>query len=227
MGQTSPKELRMIARSLRQEGKSLKEIMEELGVAKSTVSGWVHDIALSPEQIEQLKQKQRRYAAQSKGSQTNRQKGIDRRRSFQEKGKLHARNAGTALHLAGCMLYWAEGSKQRNAIYFVNSDASMMLLFMRFLREEYSVTDDACRVHIHCHTNDFEEIRRIEEYWLDLLGLPESCLRKTQIKKGSDTRRNILVNGVCGVAVYSTELTHHIYGAIQEYGGFENPAWLF
>jgi hypothetical protein len=45
-------------------------------------------------------------------------------------------------------------------------------------------------------------------------------------KRGSDTRRNILANGVCTVRVYSTELTQHIYGAIQEYGGFERPEWL-
>lgn len=29
-------------------------------------------------------------------------------------------------HIAGCMLYWAEGSKSRNSIQFVNSDPAMV-----------------------------------------------------------------------------------------------------
>jgi transposase-like protein len=227
MEQQTLKDLRNIARALRQEGKSIKEIMHELGIAKSTVSGWVRDIVLTQTQIERLKEKQRQYAGRSKGAQTNRQKGADRRKLYQQQGRFRAREASSPLHLAGCMLYWAEGSKQRNAIYFVNSDPFMMQFFVRFLREEYQVADEVCRVHIHCHSDDLQEMRRIEHYWLDLLQLPESCLMKTQVKKGSDTRKNILVNGVCGIRIQSTELTHHIYGAIQEYGGFENPAWLF
>ncbi len=131
------------------------------------------------------------------------------------------------LHAIACMLYWAEGAKKRNIVYFVNSDPHMLNLFMRFLREETTVEDSAIRIHIHCHTHDPLEIERIERYWLDLLDLPNSCLRKTQIKKGSTTRKNRLEHGVCGIRVNSTELAQQIYGAIQEYGGFENPDWLF
>lgn len=40
------------------------------------------------------------------------------------------------------MLYWAEGSKDRNTFYFVNSDANMLRLCMRFLREEMAVGED-------------------------------------------------------------------------------------
>lgn len=36
------------------------------------------------------------------------------------------------LHLAGCMLYWAEGAKSRNTIEFANSDPNMVRLFCRF-----------------------------------------------------------------------------------------------
>jgi len=33
------------------------------------------------------------------------------------------------------MLYWAEGSKQRNRLTFANSDVEMVRFFSRFLRE--------------------------------------------------------------------------------------------
>lgn len=80
---------------------------------------------------------------------------------------------------------------------------------------------------IHCHTQDATEIARIEQYWLTTLELPETALEKTQYKKGSDTRKNIHPNGLCGIRVMSVEVAQHIYGAIQEYCGFDNPDWLF
>jgi hypothetical protein len=43
----------------------------------------------------------------------------------------------------------------------------------------------------------------------------------------SGMKTNRLPYGVCNVRVLrSTALVQHIYGAIQEYGGFEEPRWL-
>ena len=39
--------------------------------------------------------------------------------------------------MAGCMLYWAEGAKERNVVKFANSDAAMVRFFVRFLREGF------------------------------------------------------------------------------------------
>lgn len=220
------RETRELARHLRRQGKAVGEIATALGVSKSSVSQWVRDIALSQEQIQTLKANQRKYAGQNSGAKANRAQALNKRLAYQDAGRMAART-GSRLHQMGCMLYWAEGAKTRNAIYFANSDPNMMRLFARFLREELDVSDGDIRILIHCHSDDPIEIKRIEQYWLELLQIPVSSLNKTQIKKGSDTRKNILANGVCSLRVFSTELTHHIYGAIQEYGGFENPDWLF
>jgi hypothetical protein len=32
--------------------------------------------------------------------------------------------------------------------------------------------------------------------------------------------------GTCRLAVHNTRIVQTIYGSIQEYGGFERPAWL-
>jgi len=32
--------------------------------------------------------------------------------------------------------------------------------------------------------------------------------------------------GVCRLCLGDTRIAQHIYGAIQEYGGFEEPRWL-
>lgn len=220
------RELRERALRLRQQGKSVGEIARMLGVSKGTASIWVRSLPLTQDQIDALKHKQRRFGAQNKGASQNRERHFRLRIGYQEEGRSAAR-AMRPLHLAGCMLYWAEGGKIRNSIYFVNSDPNMMRLFSRFLREEMQIQDHAMTVYIHCHTDKPDEIRAIERYWLNLLQLPESALRKTQVKRGSEYSKRILKNGVCGLRVNNTAAVQHIYGAIQEYGGFDNPDWLF
>ena len=42
----------------------------------------------------------------------------------------------------------------------------------------------------------------------------------------SGRARNKLPYGVARLSVHQTAMVQHIYGAIQEYAGFEEPAWL-
>jgi transposase-like protein len=219
------KELRNQARQMRQEGESVRQIALKLNVSKSTISNWVRDIQLTAAQVETLRANQRSYAAQNSGSQANRTKFRQLREQYQEAGKQKASEM-RPLHLAGCMLYWAEGAKHRNRLYFANSDPNMHRLFIRFLREELQVRDADIAIYLHCHTSDPDEITGHEDFWLELLGLSLSNMRKTYIKKGSTIQHSILQHGVCGVNINRVDLVQHIFGAIQAYGDFENPAWL-
>jgi hypothetical protein len=45
-------------------------------------------------------------------------------------------------------------------------------------------------------------------------------------KHSQKKRRNKLPYGTVRVCVHSTAIVQSIYGAIQEYGGFERPEWL-
>lgn len=219
-------EVREQARQLRSEGMSVRVIAQTLRVSRGSVSVWVRDIELTEEQKIELKNHQRKVGETNVGGQANRQIFMEKRIGYQEVGRVRARE-GSPLHLMGCMLYWAEGGKtRRNSVDFANSDPNMMRLFIKFLREEMNVQDEWFRIQIHCHTFDVDEIKRIENYWLNVLALRQSALKKTQVKQGSETRINRLENGVCAIQVHRSEIIQQIYGAIQEYGGFENPNWL-
>jgi hypothetical protein len=147
--------------------------------------------------------------------------------SYQEAGRARARK-GSLLHQAGCMLYWGEGTKSKNSICFLNGDPNMLLLFMRFLREELSVDDAVISLRIQCHATDPEKLEVAKIYWSHLLRLPASSVRKIMIKKGNDqVKHREHPYGFCCILVHRTVLIHHIYGAIQEYSGFDNPNWLF
>jgi hypothetical protein len=220
------------ARHLRSQGMPYKRIAAELGVSVGSVFLWTSDIELTNEQLErnrrgpggpQHPESQRRRAAAwaARSRETRRQSQAD--------GRAAARQ-GNPLHLAGCMLYWAEGSKGRNCLELSNSDPYMLVLFRRFLTDALAIESDEIVMSINVYTTNGLSIEKIEAYWLDLLDLPKSSARKHTVNhmptSGSGRAKNKLPYGVCTLKVHSTWMVQHIYGAIQEYGGFDEPAWL-
>jgi hypothetical protein len=128
-------EERVKARELRSAGLPYKKIAAQLGVSVGSAFLWTKDIELTEEQKalnlrgprgphnpEHIRKRSRAWAARCR----------ERRAIDQEIGRAAARS-GNPLHLAGCMLYWAEGAKRRNAIQFTNSDPHMVGFFRRFL----------------------------------------------------------------------------------------------
>jgi hypothetical protein len=220
------------ARRLRSQGVPYKRIAAQLGVSVGSAFLWTSDIELTNEQVERNRrgsggprnpESQRRRAAAwaARSREARRQSQADGRATAQE---------GNALHLAGSMLYWAEGAKDRNTIKFSNSDPRMVVLFRRFLTDALAIEIDEIVMSINVYTNNGLSIEEIEAYWLDLLELPPSSVRKHTVNhmptSSSGRAKNKLPYGVCTLRVQSTWMVQHIYGAIQEYAGFDEPAWL-
>ena len=133
--------------------------------------------------------------------------------------------------MAGCLLYWAEGTKNRNVVALTNSDVHMVKFFLRFLRECFDVPDEDMALHLNVYLNNGLTLDEVERYWLSELALPRSCCRRHIVDHRTPTttglKRGKLPYGVVNIRVgRSTSLLQHIYGAIQEYGGFEEPRWL-
>jgi Homeodomain-like domain len=216
------------ARALRRdEGRSIKEIAALLRVSPSSVSRWTADIALSPGFAEALRQRNPAINGRLNGSRGKSVARRDARMAEQQRGRELARHP-TRLHLAGCMLYWAEGSKDRNTVKLTNSDPDLLALFVRFLRECYAVAPHRMALSINCHLNNGLELGEIEAWWLHRLGLPAASLRKATVNapsRASRWRRNVLIYGTARVSVYSTAIVQSIYGAIQHYAGIDRPEW--
>jgi hypothetical protein len=70
----------------------------------------------------------------------------------------------------------------------------------------------------------------IEQFWLDELDLPRSSLGASIVnvysKYSQKKRRNKLPYGTCKLVYNDTATVQSIYGAIQEYAGFDRPDWL-
>ncbi len=128
------------------------------------------------------------------------------------------------------MLYWGEGGKSRNTVQLTNSDPAMILLFLRFLRYHFAVSNARVRIQCNVHAADVHRVSEIEDYWLGMLALSRDSLTKTMVnsipRSSLQKRRNLLPHGTCRLTVGDTAIVQHIYGAIQEYSGTERPEWL-
>jgi hypothetical protein len=211
---------RDMARKLRRDGLSVREIEGRVGVARSTVSLWVRDLELTVEQRENLRVRPRGNNAAAFRA---------RRQLSQDEGRKTARR-GEPLHAIGCMLFWAEGSRSVNIAQITNSDPAMLRLFARFLRHYFDVPDAKFRVCCNLFSDHIEKQHAIEQHWLETLELPRECLTKSIVnvysRYSKKKRQNKLPYGTCRLTVCDVRIAQHLYGAIQEYGCFERPEWL-
>jgi transcriptional regulator with XRE-family HTH domain len=223
-------EARETARRLRRDdGLPLSVIATRLGVSKSSVSRWVRDVELRPEQHAALRLLNPLYNAQLPGQNRRRESARAARLAAQEHGRALARRRDP-LHIQGCMLHWAEGAKTRNSVIFVNSDPDMVELFLRFLQQCYGVADDAVGLSVNCHIAADRDPAEVTRWWLDRLGLPAASARAPTVSAVSSASRrrrgNVLPFGTARLAVHSTFIAQSIFGAIQEYSGALRPEWV-
>jgi transcriptional regulator with XRE-family HTH domain len=218
---------RLRARELREEGWSVKQIERELGVSRSSVSVWVRDVQLDEERQAVLLARSRLgpiVAAERKAALAR-----DRRLAHQGEGRRLAHESDGSYE-AGCMLYWAEGSKRRNAVQLTNSDPELLVHFAGFLRKHFDVAPASMRLACNLFADHVERQRQIERFWLQRLQLPPSSLTKSMVnlwsKYSEKKRKGMLPYGTAKLTVHSTRIVQTIYGSIQEYGGFERPEWL-
>jgi transcriptional regulator with XRE-family HTH domain len=218
---------RLTARELRAAGWSIKEIERQLSVSRSSVSLWVRDVVLGPEQQKRLLARTRLgplVAAERKAATAR-----ENRRGYQEKGRRLARERD-ATYAAGCMLYWAEGSKARNTVKLTNSDPDLLVYFLGFLREHFDVDNNRVRLACNLFADHADRQRDIEDFWLSRLGLERESLRASTVntfsKYSQKKRANKLPYGTAALIVHNTRIAQTIYGSIQELGDFNRPEWL-
>jgi transposase-like protein len=219
---------KLLARKMREEdGESVKVIARKLNVSQGTVSRWVRDIQLTEEQQEALATRNPVYSWQVLGPKERSRKARVVRESQQKRGR---EKVDDGHFVAGCLLYWAEGAKGRNRCKLVYSDPEMMVWWVDFLLAHFECTKSDMVVQINVHLGNGLSVEEVEEFWLTKLGLPKECLRKTMVNRtpssSSKKGKGKLPYGVCAVSLHRTDVVQQIYGAIQEYVGFERPEWL-
>ena len=153
-----PREYEEARQLRRDEGLPYKRTAKAVGVSTSSAFTWTKDIPITPEQAERNLRGPRGPASPTAGARWSEQ--CRRRRvEWQEEGRTCARRQDP-LHLAGCMLYWAEGSKSRNTAQIVNSDVSMMRFARRFFTDCFGIDQDRFAVRLNVYLGEGKTIER-------------------------------------------------------------------
>jgi transposase-like protein len=203
---------------LRQKGYSLKEIAQELQVAKSTASLWVQNILLS------LDARKRIEGNQTAGQQASLQTYLKRTRGRLDAAKEQAEQiVGQVLMtkelalLACALLYWCEGAKDHNdkTFAFSNSDPDMVRGFMRLLHKGVPLDEKKLRVHMHLHEYHNEKIQRA--FWSSATSIPESQFTHTYWKPhtGKSIKRGY--QGCIQIKYYDVNVSRLIHATARAF----------
>ncbi len=177
---------RLEARKLRRTGLSINVIAKKLGVSKSSVCLWCNDINLTQKQKEVLIKHSKDGGEKGRllGAKHNKEERIKRQKYFENQGILEVGLLSKReLFLVGVALYWAEGSKKTRDVVFINSDPTMIALFIRWLKECLFV--DESRIYCKVGINKIHESRidEVEKYWSKTTGIQRSRFSKVSLKK--------------------------------------------
>ena len=214
---------------LRLQGKSYNEIHAELKIPKSTLRVWLGDVVLS------ALARARLSARMKSGSFVL----IKRNKMQTHSARQRAHQVRTAaakrinsldqqdLLLIGTVLYWAEGYKRikvrdgreitSHVISFVNSDADMIRIFIRFLVEILEINPSSIRLvmRLYPHINERNAMR----YWMNITGLKEGHFWKsTNLVTGASKGIrpfNRLPYGTLQVTVNSTPKFYELMGLLD------------
>ena len=217
---------RKIARELRKRGWSVRAIAEYIKCSKSSISIWVRDIPLTARQIEKLESNQdkgRAKAAQHPNSPKKKWEKFRTEIIEKSSKEIPTTLSNVNLKILGTALYWAEGyNASRNLFLFSNSDADMIKLIMKFLKNICKVPDKKIkgRVNIHPHLN----VKKAERFWMNVTKISKNNLNQPlmSVSKASKQKRDSLPLGTFNIIVCDVKLASRIKGwieGIKKWGG--------
>ncbi len=87
------------------------------------------------------------------------------------------------LKVIGVTLYWGEGYKTKKSagVDLANSDVSMILIFLSFLRKVCGVDENRLRVLLYCHSN--QDTRQLVHFWSKKTKIPVTQFSKPYVRK--------------------------------------------
>ena len=206
------------ARELRKKGKSINQIVKELGYSKASVSVWVRDIVLTKSQKNKLSLNGRSVESIEKRRINRLANEYLKTRKIIENAKKEITNLSKEdLKLIGIILYVGEGAKtSKGVVSLTNADPDVVRIAMKFFREICNVPEYKFRAHIHTFEN--ADVEKTEKYWSGIIKIPKSQFYKTYIKQSIATlhKRKTLPYGTISIYICDTKLLLTIMGWIEK-----------
>lgn len=200
---------------LRLQGLSYSQIKTEMGLHKSTLSGWLKDYPLSSEQIKKL----RDFSPQriEKCRNTKAKKVKDRHESVYSKvssdiGMLSERE----LFIAGFFLYWGEGSKsEKTTTGLSNTDPAMVRFFIKWIK---LLNVDNKKLHVTLQLYTDMNVEKEIDFWSKELKLSRELFKKPYVKESTLaglTYKRGFGHGTCNIRIFDRDLAEYVHMAMK------------
>lgn len=197
--------VRQDAQRLRLAGRSLREISEELGIPKNTLSLWLRDIELTPDQHKRLQEKKLKAGFASEGARFVAAEWHHRQK--QDRIEAEHRKANNLLnsleqpahadHIAAAMLYLAEGSKGKDAFAFANSNPDIIRYWLHLLRTGFTIDESKFRLRIMIRADQDSEA--IRDYWIEVTNIARCMAVYTDLRSVGKSPTYPNYKGVCTI----------------------------
>jgi transcriptional regulator with XRE-family HTH domain len=190
---------------LRRAGKSYREISDELGVAKSTLSNWFQGVDFSKAIRAELTKQANKKSAQHLRD-LNRVRGIALEVHYEQAEKEALKEMklyrNIPLFTAAVATYWGEGDMaSKNHIRMTNTDPRMLKIFYEFLLRICDA--DTSRISLALFIYKDLDEKKCKRYWTKQLGIKK--FHKTQILPSRHPTKK-LPFGVASIVLTDTYL---------------------
>lgn len=195
------------ARELRAQAWTLQQIADELGVAKGSVSVWVRDVEFTPKP-------RNRGTAHQRPHPLHLAKLAEMERARQDAAALIGVVSERDLLMFALALYAGEGSKRDGSVVFANSDPVLVLVFLRWLREQFEIDESRLRLRLYLH--DDLDLAAARQHWTTVTGIPLEQFNQPYRAPANATRRgNRHEFGCVSVVVHSKALHRRVMALIE------------
>ena len=205
------------------EGLSYNEISAKMDISKSTLSYWLRDLALTPEQQDRLEMRlqDNRQGFAARAWPINRERHASARRAAYQDGLdvVSSLPEDRSVHeLAFAMLYLGEGTKAGNRVLLGSTSPDILRYTLWALRGLYGVDESemTCRLHLIVAAEHLEPVLRA--WWAHQLGISLDRFQPTTYdRRPRDTTLTDDYHGVCEVLRLDTYLQQRILGVAYGY----------
>jgi len=168
---------------LRRQGLTYAAILNQVPVAKSTLSLWLKDLPLTDAERKTLKK------IQNHSISTGRLRAVSANQARHQKNHaitlaaakdIFATHQGDPLFHVGIALYWAEGAKRNEMFQFVNTDIAMIRVMLQWLERYTNYTKSDLGFRLYAHEPYRHE--QWETWWQKQLGVAPTQFKKTVYK---------------------------------------------
>lgn len=179
---------------LRRRGKTYSEILSIVPVAKSTLAIWLNSVNLSKKQKQRITQKKLDCA--KRGGEAKRKQRIEKQNIIFEKTRSEINSLSfQELFLIGIVLYWAEGSKEKDKrpgsqFEFSNMDPRMIKVVLVWLFKVCKINKNMLVFNIFLHQSHKNRVEEIKKYWSNITEFPIDNFSTIYWKKNKIAKTN-------------------------------------